>query len=107
MFFKNGPVPPGKKIRRPARVCRQVFVPHVNVFAKKLLSPGFRAARQCFCCKEVIIAHNRVARPLSMKLCKKKSISQRRTRKKSYPLRMITGPKECRTEMCTHLEVFL
>ena len=68
--------------------------------AKKLLSARFSCrARQCFCCKEVVIAHGRVARPLSMKLCLKKSIFQRRTRQKSHPLRMITDPKECRTEI--------
>ena len=42
--------------------------------AKKLLSARFSCrARQCFCCKEVVIAHGRVARPLSMKLCLKRN----------------------------------
>ena len=63
------------------------------------LPPGFRAARQCFCCKEVVIAHIRVARPLSMKLCTQKINISKKNEKKSYLLRMITGRKECRTEM--------
>ena len=46
-------------------MARQVFMPHVNVLVQRnCYRPGFRAARQCFCCKEVVIAHIRVARPL-------------------------------------------
>ena len=61
--------------------------------------PGFRAARQCFCCKEVVIAHIRVARPLSMKLCTKKINISKKKKTKLYPLKTITGPKECRTDI--------
>ena len=40
--------------------------------AGQSLPSGFRAASsECFCCKEVVIAHVRVARPLSIKLCTK------------------------------------
>ena len=69
-------------------VIGQVFVPHANVFVAK---------------QEVVIAHVRVALPLLMKLCTQKSIFQRTTRKKSYPLRMITGPKECCTEIFSQI----
>ena len=77
-----------------AKCVRQSFT------AGQSLPPGFRAARQCFCCKEVVITHVRVARPLSIKLCTKKiNISKKNEKKKMYPLRMITGPKECCTEI--------
>ena len=71
-----------------AKCVRQSFT------AGQRLPPGFCAARECFCCKEVVIAHVRAARPLSMKLCKKKkiNISKKNEKKKLYPLRMITGP---------------
>ena len=58
---------------RPARVCRQVLVQHVNVLVQRnCYRSGFSAARQCFCWKEVVLAHVRVARPLSTKLCANK-----------------------------------
>ena len=69
--------------------------PVARFTAGQSLPPGFRAARQCFCCKEVVIAHVRVARPLSTNLYFK----EEREEKKSFPLRMITGSKECRTEI--------
>ena len=39
-----------------AKCVRQSFT------AGQSLPPGFCAARQCFCCKEVVITHVRVAR---------------------------------------------
>ena len=77
-----------------AKCVRQSFT------AGQSLLPGFRAVHQCFCYKEVVIVHVRVARPLSMKLCTKKNqYFQEEREKKLYPLRMITGPKECHTKV--------
>ena len=64
-------------------VIGQVFVPHANVFvAKKMLSHMFVS--------RVLVQWNCV---------QKNQYFKERTRKKLYPLRMITGPKECRTEI--------
>ena len=89
-FTAGQSLPPGFSCRTWMFWCKeivvgQVFVPHGNVFvAKKLLSRMF-------------VSHV----PLSMKSCTKNLYQYFKEEQDKFlhPLRMITGPKECCTEI--------